>query len=261
MSSSDEQKENRQPGDMEQIPENGENNANDVDNKPKTTEEQQGTAIVIALDASDECEHAVKWYLGKIYKPGDRIVFVHIIELPDFNLNQARNTHMSPGVLAQMWKEEEQKTKALEEKMKSLLKEKGLKGTLRTATGKPGETIVSIAEQENAQMVVVGTRGTGKVRRTILGSVSDYLVHHAHCPVVVCRHPETILKQQQRRRHSSASSEGGKSRHTSGDSMRSRNASGEPSGEGKVRTRKWSGDWFKKRSASQSAEVAEEGDE
>lgn len=258
---SDDQKENRPLQDMEQIPENGE----DVEQK-----KDEGTSIIIALDASEECEHAVKWYLNKIYKPGDRIVFVHIIELPDFNLNQAQmgrraslgathgNTHMSPGVLAQMWKDEEVKTKQLEEKMKGLLKEKGLKGTLRTATGKPGETIVGIAEQENAQMVVVGTRGTGKVRRTILGSVSDYLVHHAHCPVVVCRHPETILKQQMRRRHSSASSEGGKSRHTSGDSTRSRNASGDPSAEGqKVRTRKWSGDWFKKRSASQSSEVAE----
>lgn len=248
---SDDQKENRPLQDMEQIPENGE----DV-NEAKPDE---GTSIVIALDASEECEHAVKWYLNKIYKTGDRIVFVHIIELPDFNLNQARNTHMSPGVLAQMWKDEEVKTKQLEEKMKGLLKEKGLKGTLRTATGKPGETIVGIAEQENAQMVVVGTRGTGKVRRTILGSVSDYLVHHAHCPVVVCRHPETIMKQQQRRRHSSASSEGSKSRHTSGDSTRSRNASGDPTAEGsKVRTRKWSGDWFKKRSASQSSEVPEE---
>jgi len=35
--------------------------------------------------------------------------------------------------------------------------------------------------------IVVGTRGLGSVRRTILGSVSDYVVHHAHCPVIVCR--------------------------------------------------------------------------
>merc|ERR1719394_2365613 len=104
-------------------------------------------------------------------------------------------------------------------------------------------------------MVVVGTRGTGKVRRTILGSVSDYLVHHAHCPVVVCRHPDVIQKQQMRRRHSSASSEGSKSRHTSGDTgLRSRNASGD--GE-KPRTRKWSGDFFKFRSLSASTEAAE----
>ena len=52
---------------------------------------------------------------------------------------------------------------------------------------KPGNTIVSAAEEEKAGMVVMGTRGMGKVRRTILGSVSDYVVHHASCPVVICR--------------------------------------------------------------------------
>ena len=63
-------------------------------------------------------------------------------------------------------------------------------------------------------MIVTGTRGMGKVRRTILGSVSDYLVHHAHCPVVVCRRPCDIKK-----RHASSGSEGKKSRHSSGDSI------------------------------------------
>lgn len=64
-------------------------------------------------------------------------------------------------------------------------------------------------------MIVTGTRGMGKVRRTILGSVSDYLVHHAHCPVVVCRRPCDIKK-----RHASAGSEGKKSRHSSGESIK-----------------------------------------
>ena len=36
-------------------------------------------------------------------------------------------------------------------------------------------------------MIVMGTRGLGTVRRTILGSVSDYVLHHAHCPVIICK--------------------------------------------------------------------------
>ena len=34
-------------------------------------------------------------------------------------------------------------------------------------------------------LIVVGSRGMGTVRRTILGSTSDYIIHHAHVPVVV----------------------------------------------------------------------------
>ena len=53
--------------------------------------------------------------------------------------------------------------------------------------GDPGEAIVAVAEKEKAVLIVCGTRGMGKLRRTFLGSVSDYVVHHAHCPVLVCR--------------------------------------------------------------------------
>ena len=52
---------------------------------------------------------------------------------------------------------------------------------------KPGEFIVDIAKKEGATYIVMGTRGLGKIRRTIMGSVSDYVVHHAGCPVMVCR--------------------------------------------------------------------------
>ena len=79
-------------------------------------------------------------------------------------------------------------------------------------------------------MIITGARGMGKVRRTILGSVSDYLVHHSICPVIVCRHPDAIEKQL-RRRHSSSSTEGSRSRHASGESNpRSRNPSGKITG-------------------------------
>jgi nucleotide-binding universal stress UspA family protein len=52
---------------------------------------------------------------------------------------------------------------------------------------KPGELVVRVATDRNANYVVMGTRGLGKLRRTIMGSVSDYVVHHSHCPVIICR--------------------------------------------------------------------------
>ena len=52
---------------------------------------------------------------------------------------------------------------------------------------KPGQVITEAARQQKVYMVVMGTRGLGTIRRTILGSVSDYVLHHAHCPVLICR--------------------------------------------------------------------------
>ena len=55
-----------------------------------------------------------------------------------------------------------------------------------TVDGGPGHAIVERAEKVGADMIVIGTRGLGTIRRTVLGSVSDYVVHHAKIPVVVC---------------------------------------------------------------------------
>lgn len=54
-------------------------------------------------------------------------------------------------------------------------------------TGDPGNSLVAAAEAEHADLLVVGTRGRGGAERMLLGSVSDHLVHHAGCPVLVVR--------------------------------------------------------------------------
>ncbi len=38
----------------------------------------------------------------------------------------------------------------------------------------------------SADALIVGSRGMGAVKRTLLGSVSDHLVHHVPCPTIVC---------------------------------------------------------------------------
>ena len=52
-------------------------------------------------------------------------------------------------------------------------------------SNKPGEAIVQVAKEWDAVLVVMGSRGLGTLARTFLGSVSTYVVHHAHCAVLV----------------------------------------------------------------------------
>jgi nucleotide-binding universal stress UspA family protein len=47
--------------------------------------------------------------------------------------------------------------------------------------------IVELAEELGAGLIVMGSRGQGGVKRALLGSVSDSVVQHAHCPVLVVR--------------------------------------------------------------------------
>ncbi len=47
--------------------------------------------------------------------------------------------------------------------------------------------IVRLAEELGVGLIVLGSRGVGGVRRALMGSVSDSVVRHAHCPVMVVR--------------------------------------------------------------------------
>lgn len=63
----------------------------------------------------------------------------------------------------------------------------GRPSTARVAHGGPGVTICEVAAEESFDLIVVGSHGSGVIRRMLLGSVSHYVLHHAPCPVLVVR--------------------------------------------------------------------------
>lgn len=53
--------------------------------------------------------------------------------------------------------------------------------------GEAAAKIIITAEELGADLIVVGSKGLGGIRRALMGSVSDSVVRHAHCPVLVVR--------------------------------------------------------------------------
>ena len=53
--------------------------------------------------------------------------------------------------------------------------------------GRADEEIVDLAQSIDAGLIVMGSRGHGRLRRALVGSVSESVVRHAHCPVTVVR--------------------------------------------------------------------------
>ena len=63
----------------------------------------------------------------------------------------------------------------------------GVEPELHAREGDPAEALIEVAEEQDADLIVVGSRGWSAVRRFLLGSVSHKVAHHAPCTVMVVR--------------------------------------------------------------------------
>jgi nucleotide-binding universal stress UspA family protein len=81
----------------------------------------------------------------------------------------------------------EDQHEAIQASVRKLLAEQGLKAEEMREFGHPVDTIVNAAKQIDADLVVMGSRGMSGFKSLLLGSVSDGVLHHAHCPVLIVR--------------------------------------------------------------------------
>ncbi|CAH1796163.1 unnamed protein product [Owenia fusiformis] len=89
-------------------------------------------------------------------------------------------------VVADILKHSEERSKKILNEYQTKCKEAGIEHCKAwTKSGVAGEAICETAHELHADMILLGSRGLGTVRRTILGSVSDYVLHHAHIPVLI----------------------------------------------------------------------------
>ncbi|WAR25441.1 NHAX-like protein [Mya arenaria] len=146
--------------------------------------------IVIGMDGSQNAKDAFLWYAKKMHQPEDYVIVVHS---PEFkNLAHMPVMTSDAALMTKIVDEEQQQTKVCLTHLSEMLKLNGVQGTVKHIPGEPGEQIVHAAQKEGADFIVTGSRGMGKLRRTFLGSVSDYIVHHSPVPVLVCRLEDSL---------------------------------------------------------------------
>ncbi|OWF35020.1 uncharacterized protein LOC110443450 [Mizuhopecten yessoensis] len=144
--------------------------------------------VLIAQDGSEYSNYAFDWYMDNVHKKEDKVILLHTPEY--HNVVASPMVMADVSVLTDMWKEEEQRVEELLKTLGTKMKERGIGGKVKSMGGTPGEVICKVAKDEGVSLIVTGTRGMGTLRRTFMGSVSDYVIHHAHVPVLVARHKD-----------------------------------------------------------------------
>lgn len=157
--------------------------------------------LMIAMDESRYADYALDFYLKNLHQDKDYVILFHCVEFHQI-------MHMPLGVggadvIASIIEDEKKKSKKYLEKLSNKMTEHGLHGKIKQVYGKPREEILRVAESEKAEFIITGTRGLGQVRRTLLGSVSDHVLHHSHVPVLICRHEDDHKHEHQGHGHHS----------------------------------------------------------
>lgn len=73
--------------------------------------------------------------------------------------------------------------------VKEVAEKQGIKVEVLTIKGEPHEVIVDTAEKKKAGFIVVGSHGRSGIERLLMGSVTERLIGHAGCPVLIVRKP------------------------------------------------------------------------
>jgi len=139
------------------------------------------TNILVPIDGSDNSYRALDAALLVSEKLGSDITVIHVME-------EVPITHIgSEKMLNELLEAYKKENQDILLKCSEIANQKGL--TIKTflLQGNPASAILDYIKKEKFDLVIMGSRGLGKFKELILGSVSSKIVHHSPCAVLLIR--------------------------------------------------------------------------
>jgi len=141
--------------------------------------------VVICTDGSDQANDAIRQARMLINPAAVGSIAVLTVINPVRTI--AAYANLAPSVWDELDKAERETARLALEHAREALTGSEARLTFETAEGDPASEILRLAREQRAALIVIGSRGWGGVRSALLGSVSDRVLHGAHCPVLVVR--------------------------------------------------------------------------
>ena len=142
-------------------------------------------SIVVGTDGSSTAQEAVRQASELARALGAKVYLVSAYEpVPEGRLRDERQG--VPDDLQWMVNPREDVEETLEEGA-GALKDSGIEVETLAREGDPADAILDVAEEKDADLIVVGNRGMTGAKRFLLGSVPNKVSHHAPCSVMIIR--------------------------------------------------------------------------
>jgi len=139
------------------------------------------TKILVPVDGSDNSYRALDAALFFSDKLGSKVAAVHVMEdIPVLHIQ-------SEKLLRELLEDYKNREQLILTKSSEIARKKGLAIDTILLRGNPSSIILDFCEKEKYDVIVLGSRGLGKFKELILGSVSNKIVHHSRSPVVLIR--------------------------------------------------------------------------
>jgi nucleotide-binding universal stress UspA family protein len=138
------------------------------------------TKIVVGVDGSPSSRAALRWAVRQAVLTGGTVDAVMAWHVPMV----LRTSAWAPIYVDEMTELEQDARKALGAVISDEVEQAdGQRVAARVVNGHPADVLLDAAA--DADLLVIGSRGHGSVADALLGSVGQYCVHHAHCPVLI----------------------------------------------------------------------------
>ncbi|WLT38682.1 universal stress protein [Synechocystis sp. B12] len=157
--------------------------------------------ILVALDLSPAGQEVLEkgLSLAKVY--GASLLLLHVLSAEEegsplpipVNMDEiypAAGNELTMEVWQQQWQTFEQEGLDTLEKRRQQALALDIECQAEQILGSPGKIICQRAKQDNSDIIVVGHRGRWGLSEILLGSVGNYVFHHAHCCVFVVPTPD-----------------------------------------------------------------------
>lgn len=149
--------------------------------------------ILVPLDGSEQSLKALNFAVQIAKKFDGKITLIHAYSVVGITgiLPEPSATIgvpiMSAGDVSKLVEAAREAGKKILEEGKKRVKTEHVEAEILLEEGHPVQEIVKAAKEGNFGLIVMGARGVSHIRELLLGSVSDAILHHAVCPVLVVK--------------------------------------------------------------------------